>query len=109
MKYDKIDILMRNLRAKLAKSNVFLVSVTILFFLAGLFILWVASLRIPALESISERKVDSSTKIYDRTGEILLYDLSPDVKRQIVPFENISPFVKAATLAIEDKDFYSHH
>lgn len=100
---------MRNLRAKLAKSNVFLVSVTILFFLAGLFILWVASLRIPALESISERKVDSSTKIYDRTGEILLYDLSPDVKRQIVPFENISPFVKAATLAIEDKDFYSHH
>ncbi len=70
--------------------------------------LWMASLRLPALESISERKVDQSTKIYDRTGEILLYDFSQDIRREVVPLNQISPNVIEATLAIEDKDFYSH-
>jgi membrane peptidoglycan carboxypeptidase len=47
-------------------------------------------------------------KIYDRTGEILLYDLHQDVKRTIVPFEQISRHLKNATVAIEDERFYSH-
>ncbi len=68
-----------------------------------------ASLRIPALEDISERRIDQSTKIYDRTGEILLYDMSSDARRALVPFEDISPYAKAAALAIEDKNFYSHN
>ncbi len=90
-------------------SNHLLAVAAGLLFIAGLFILWVASLRIPALESLSERKVDASTKIYDRTGDILLYDFSQDMRRQIVPFESIAERAKEATLAIEDKDFYSHH
>lgn len=90
-------------------SNHLLAVAAGLLFIAGLFILWVASLRIPALESLSERKVDNSTKIYDRTGDILLYDFSRDMKRQIVPFDDISQYAKQATIAIEDKDFYSHH
>jgi len=69
----------------------------------------VASLRIPALEDISERKINQSTKIYDRTGDILLYDTSRDFRHILVPFEKISPYAKAATIAIEDKNFYSHN
>lgn len=80
-----------------------------LLFFCGIFILWVASLRIPALESLAERKLDDSTKIYDRTGEILLYDFSQDVRREVVPLEKISEYAKNATIAIEDKDFYSHN
>lgn len=75
----------------------------------GLAMVWVATLRIPALESIEERRVDQSTKIYDRTGEIVLYDLSQDVRRKIVPLSEIADSAKRATIAIEDQTFYSHN
>ncbi|MEK7461607.1 MAG: transglycosylase domain-containing protein [Patescibacteria group bacterium] len=77
--------------------------------ISGIFILWVASLRIPALEDITERKIDQSTKIYDRTGEILLYDMSPDTRRERLTIESVSPYAVAATVAIEDKNFYLHN
>lgn len=80
-----------------------------LLFLLGLFILWVASLRIPDLADIKERRIDQSTKIYDRTGEILLYDMARDQRRAEIPINSISYYAKAATIAIEDKNFYSHH
>jgi 1A family penicillin-binding protein len=75
---------------------------------AGL-LFWVSTLEIPDLSSFEERRVLQSTKIYDRTGEILLYDLHQDVRRTIVPFENISRHLKNATIAIEDDQFYNHH
>src|SRR3989344_4498650 len=93
---------------RLRHSNRFLAITAIALFISGIFVLWVSSFRIPALEDISERRVDQSIKIYDRTGDILLYDTSRDTRRALVPIENISPYVKAATLAIEDRDFYSH-
>ena len=94
---------------KLRHSNHFLAILALGLFASGIFILWMASLRIPALEDISERRIDQSTKIYDRTGEILLYDMSSDTRRALFPFEDISPYAKAATIAIEDKNFYSHN
>lgn len=100
---------MSKIRAKRARSNHFLAIAAVCLFAGGLFILWVASLRIPTLESLEERRVDQSTRIYDRTGEILLYDFSQDIKREIVPFDKISDYAKNATIAIEDKDFYSHN
>ena len=38
----------------------------------------------------------------------MLYDTSRDTRRTFAPFTDISPYVKMATLAIEDKNFYSH-
>ena len=78
------------------------------FVAAGAVFLWVSSLDIPDLSSFEERRILQSTKIYDRTGEILLYDLHQDVKRTIVPFEDISYHIKNATVAIEDDQFYNH-
>lgn len=75
---------------------------------AGILI-WVSTLEIPDLSSFEERRVLQSTKIYDRTGEVLLYDLHQDVKRTVVPFEEISRHLKNATVAIEDDQFYNHH
>ncbi len=100
---------MRKFRKKLLHSNHLLAVGAVTLFALGIFFLWVASLRIPALESLAERRIDQSTKIFDRTGEILLYDFSRDVRREIVPFEQISTHAKNATLAIEDKDFYTHN
>lgn len=75
--------------------------------LAGVLI-WISSLEIPDLTAFDERRVLQSTKIYDRTGEVLLYDLHDDVKRTIVPLENMSRHIKNATVAIEDDQFYNH-
>ncbi len=74
----------------------------------GIF-LWISTFKIPDLQAISDRRVTESTKIYDRTGEILLYDLHKDTKRTIVPFSNISHYAKNAIVAIEDAEFYEHN
>lgn len=75
---------------------------------AGLFV-WISTLDIPDLSAFEERRVLQSTKIYDRTGEVILYDLGQDVRRTIVPFNEISHYLKNATIAIEDDEFYNHH
>ena len=90
-----------------------LIDGAIVFFVLGLIafgglFIWVSTLEIPDLSSFEQRRIQQSTKIYDRTGEVLLYDLHQDVKRTIVPFENISYHIKNATVAIEDDQFYRH-
>ncbi len=75
---------------------------------AGALFIWIATLDIPDLSSFDERKVQQSTKIYDRTGDVLLYDLHQDIRRTIVPYENISRHIKNATVAIEDDTFFEH-
>ena len=60
------------------------------------------------LSSFEQRKVSESTKIFDRTDTVLLYDLHDSVKRTLLPSEDISPFIKKATVAIEDEEFYTH-
>ncbi len=81
------------------------------FFLVcfGLGLFWLSSLKIPNLNSFDSRRVAQSTKIYDKTGTVLLYDIHEGVKRTIVPSANISDFIKKATVAIEDAEFYQHH
>ncbi|MBU3668753.1 MAG: PBP1A family penicillin-binding protein [Candidatus Taylorbacteria bacterium] len=78
-----------------------------IFFISG-FILWAATLKTPDLTSFDDRLLGQSAKIYDRTGKVLLYDLSQRVRRTVVPFDEISPYIKKATIAIEDIDFYNH-
>lgn len=75
---------------------------------AAFAIIWVATLRVPDFTSFDERRVARSTKIYDRTEEEILFDIHQDVKRTVIPFEEMGDAIKDATLAIEDKDFYQH-
>lgn len=74
----------------------------------GITLIWISTLEIPDLSAFEQRRILQSTKIYDRTGEVLLYDLHQDVRRTVVPFENISYHIKNATIAIEDDKFYNH-
>ncbi len=76
---------------------------------AGSVLLWAATLRLPDFDVFEERKVAQSTKIYDRTGEVLLYDLHENAQRTVIPFDKISRHAKNATVAIEDAEFYQHH
>ncbi len=93
---------------KTGLKNIFLFSVgAFLLFVSG-FIFWISTFQLPTLDSFQERKVSQSTKIYDRTGEVLLYDVYQNIKRTVVPFDSISKHIKNATISIEDKEFYSH-
>ncbi len=91
----------------------FLHTLVVSFLIAGIFgagalALWAATLKIPDFDSFNERKVAQSTKIYDRTGKILLYGVHENIKRTVTPFEKISRHAKNATVAIEDAEFYEH-
>lgn len=78
-------------------------------FCASGVLLWAATLRLPDFDVFEERKIEQSTKIFDRTGEALLFDLHQDIQRTVVPFDEISRHVKNATVAIEDAEFYEHN
>lgn len=64
--------------------------------------------ELPSPSSIRELKIAESTKIYDRSGKILLYDIHGEQKRTIVPLSDIPQYMKTATLMAEDDDFYNH-
>lgn len=74
----------------------------------GILAFWAGNLKIPDIQSFNERKLIQSTKIYDRTGKILLWDIHENIQRTVVPFGQISRHIKNATVAIEDSSFYQH-
>ena len=90
------------------RKKIFLLTISLFFVFSGLISLWISTFQMPDLESFNTRKVTQSTKIYDRTGKILLYDIHQDKKRVVVPFQDISKDIKNATVAIEDAEFYQH-
>ncbi len=78
------------------------------FLIAAAILLWVSTLTLPDLHAFSGLKTLQSTRIYDRTGKVLLYDFGQGIRRTEVPDNEISRNIKNATVAIEDSDFYDH-
>ncbi len=83
-------------------------AIGVLVLMAGIVVIWFSSLKIPDFHSFEERKIANSTKIYDRTGEILLYNIHQDIKKTDIPFDKMGVNIKNATVAIEDSEFYNH-
>lgn len=99
----------RNLyKNKKLLKNIMLFCAGIFIIAAGAVIVMLSSMKIPDFHSFGERKVVNSTQIYDRTGKVLLYDIHQEVKRTEIPFEQMGPNIKNATIAIEDSEFYNH-
>lgn len=92
---------------RIIKKILFFSILTVLF-AGGAGLVWAAKLTIPDFNSFEERRVIQSTKIYDRTGKITLFDVYEDIRRTVVPFEKIATSTKSATIAIEDSAFYEH-
>jgi 1A family penicillin-binding protein len=63
---------------------------------------------LPRPEKFTERTLNQSTKIYDRSGQILLYEIYGEEKRTWVPLSKIPEHLKQAVIAVEDVDFYKH-
>ncbi len=75
---------------------------------SALFLIWFSTLKTPDINVFDDKLLGQSAKIYDRTGNILLYDLSQKVRRSVVSLDQISPYILKATIAIEDNNFYQH-
>ncbi len=92
--------------------NFFLGSFLVFFALGfvgiGIFLLWSSTLSIPTIQAIDMKRKEESTRIYDRTGTVVLYDMYQDVRRTEIPLSEMSPNIQHATIAIEDARFYSH-
>ncbi len=86
----------------------FFFSVVGFFISAGTVLVWLTTTNMPSIEGFQTRRVVESTKIYDRTGKVLLYDVYGTVRRTVVPLEDISIYARNATIAIEDTEFYQH-
>ena len=89
-------------------KNVLFLIIGIGIIVSSIGIMWVSTLKLPDFKLFTERKVQSSTKIYDRTGQILLYDLHDNIKRTVIPYEQMGVNIRNATVAIEDSEFYQH-
>lgn len=63
---------------------------------------------LPTPEKIASQKMAQSTKIFDRTSQTLLYETG-DERRTIINSDQISQFVKDATISTEDPNFYKNH
>lgn len=91
---------------------------TIAMVVGGAFILGTAtfialiiifSKDLPDPSNITKRIIPQTTKIFDRTGNTILYEVRGDQNRTIVELNQIAPAAIQATIAIEDKDFFTHN
>lgn len=89
-------------------TNLTLLAVGAFILITAFIIIWVFSIKIPDFKAFEERRMASSTKIYDRTGEVLLYDINQDVKKTNIPLSEMGDNIKNATISIEDAEFYNH-
>jgi penicillin-binding protein 1C len=85
---------------------------------AGIFILGAAAIyqyfslasTLPGITNLSDKSSQfETTRIMDRNGDLLYEMISPTAgRRTYVPLDKISPYLIAATIATEDKDYYDH-
>lgn len=76
-------------------------------FILIIFFIWAAR-DLPPPEAFAARRVSESTKIYDRTGKIALYDVHGEEKRTVIPLENVPEITRKAIIVTEDDSFYEH-
>ncbi|TSC64553.1 MAG: 1A family penicillin-binding protein [Microgenomates group bacterium Gr01-1014_93] len=62
---------------------------------------------LPSPKQLANRQIPQTTKIYDRNGK-LLYQIYANENRTLVPISSIPKSLINATIAIEDKDFYTN-
>lgn len=89
------------------KIKYFLLGAVVIALLAALYEINAVVSSLPDPVYLSQRDIPTSTKIFDRQGK-LLYEIYDDQNRTPVKLSDIPAPVKMATIAIEDREFYSH-
>ena len=88
-------------------------ALAVLAILGGSFVLYEyykIAATLPSVADLRQRaSVFETTRIFDRDGNLLYEILDPNAgRRTYVTLDKISPYLVAATIATEDKSFYSH-
>ena len=104
----KLLVTKKNIKKNSWLKKLFYIGLVLLFLIIGAFLVWVSTLEIPNINQLQNIKISQATKIYDRTGKVVLYNIYEDERRTIVTLDKISKKIQNATIAIEDEDFYTH-
>jgi 1A family penicillin-binding protein len=97
-------------RLKLTGKRIFLLVAFLFLFGASsvtAIFTWVNH-NLPQPDKLFQREVAQSTKIYDRTGKTILYEIFADKKRTLINPKDIPQHTIWATIVAEDKDFFQH-
>jgi penicillin-binding protein 1A len=114
----RLPAVLRILRRKRAPKRRRIRKLRLLALLAILGVLGFASFAMGLLASISTKipqldpnrqHTQANTYVYASDGHTVLAILRGSQARIVVPSERISPWMKHAIVAIEDKRFYEHH
>ncbi len=95
-------------RKKAIFLEVLIFFVSLIIVLGSVTLIWVSSFTLPDFNTIASRQLESTTKIFDRTGKVLLFAFRQKIRRTEVAPKEISPNLIKATIAIEDDKFYQH-
>jgi membrane peptidoglycan carboxypeptidase len=78
----------------------------LLVVLPGLLYVWAG---LPSTSNLSTARLPLSTRIYDRTGTVLLAEIHQGSElRHIVPLSQVATAMQQTTIAVEDRSFYQH-
>ena len=91
-------------------SAFFIVALVLVLTAVGLFEYYSIAATLPSVSDLQQRASQfETTRILDRNGSVLYEIIDPQAgRRTYIPLNEISPYVVAATVSIEDKDFYTH-
>lgn len=64
--------------------------------------------KTPSVEELSKPKFPETSVIYDRTGQVMLYQIHGEENRKILLHSEIPDTIRVATIYAEDKSFYKH-
>lgn len=71
------------------------------------FLIWIFW-GLPLPTNLTTQQFPISTKLFDRNGK-LIYEIYADKKSTPVKLADLPPYVKEATISVEDKNFYSEY
>lgn len=92
---------------------VLLFAIVIGLVIAGAFLVYqyfTIAATLPSVEDIRAKASQfETTRFYDRNGALLYEMIDPNAgRRTYIPIDQISPYLIAATIAIEDKEYFNH-
>ncbi len=97
----------KNARKLLAMIALIASSLVVVCVAAGVVYVALLMRTLPSPGQFQFHQTSQSTKIYDRTGTVLLYEIHGEQKRTVIPFSDIPTALKEATIAVEDAYFYT--
>lgn len=107
-KKKKFDFKSAKFRKILIISSIAMAAFLVICVVAGIAVYFNFKAKLPALNTVSDYKPDSGTKVYSYDGE-LIAEFYHENRRIIIPYDKIPEKLRLAFVAGEDSSFYTHH